>query len=190
MPQPRSGPLLAGALALWGMGIAVNRSLRDVTGSSMEPALRPGDRLVVRPVGPVPPRRGDVVVLRDPREPGRRTVKRVVALPGEQVRLRAGRLVIDGVTHIEPHAHRRCGDDDRTVPPRHVYVLGDNRARSTDSRTYGPVPIELVEAVVLGTVRPLRTTVRSEPLPLGRAGQGRAATTSSSGSSRATPDPA
>lgn len=190
MPHPRPAPLLAGALALWAAGIAVNRSLRDVTGSSMEPALSPGDRLVVRPVGPVLPRRGDVVVLRDPREPERRTIKRVVGVPGEHVRLRAGRLAIDGVVHIEPHAHRRCGDDDRTVPPHHVYVLGDNRARSTDSRTYGPVPLELVEAVVLGTVRPLRATVRSEPVPLAGTRHGRTATTSSSGSSSATPDPA
>lgn len=190
MPHPRSGPLLAGAVALWAAGVAVNRSLRDVTGNSMEPTLGPGDRLLVRPVGPVPPRRGDVVVLRDPREAARRTVKRVVGLPGEHVALRAGRLVIDGVTHIEPHAHHRCGDDDRTIPADHLYVLGDNRARSTDSRTYGPVPTGLVEAVVVGTVRPLRTTVRSEPVPLAGAGQFRTATTSSSGSSSATPDPA
>lgn len=190
MLHPRSGPLLAGVAALWAVGLAVNRSLRDVTGGSMEPTLSPGDRLLVRPVGPVPPRRGDVVVVRDPRQPDRATVKRVVGLSGEHVRLRVGRLAIDGVTHIEPYAHRRCGDDDRLVPAGHVYVLGDDRARSTDSRTYGPVPLELVEAVVVGSVRPLRTTVRSEPVPLAGTAHGRTATTRSSGSSSATPDPA
>lgn len=188
-PRPAVAALVAVAAA-WGASLAVNRSLRDVEGRSMQPTLEPGDRLVVRPVGPVRPRRGDVVIVRDPRRPRRSTVKRVVGLPGERIEVRAGRLSIDGVTHIEPHAHHRTGDDACTVPPAHLYVLGDNRGHSTDSRTYGPVPVEHVEAVVITTVRPLRAGVRSVPVPLERAGQPGTATTSSSGSSSATPDPA
>lgn len=190
MPPRRTVATLVSLVAAWGVSLAVNRSLRDVEGTSMQPGLDPGDRLLVRPVGPVSPRRGDVVVVRDPRAPARVTVKRVIGLGGEHVELRQGRLAIDGVVHIEPHAHRRTGDGACTVPPGHVYLLGDNRAGSTDSRTYGPVPLDLVEAVVVGSVRPLRPTVRSVPLPLARAGQGRPVTTSSSGSSSATPDPA
>lgn len=190
MPPRTTVTALVSVAAAWGVSLAVNRSLRDVEGRSMQPTLEPGDRLLVRPVGPVPPRRGDVVIVRDPRRPRRATVKRVVGLPGERIELRAGRLSIDGVTHIEPHAHRRDGDDACTVPPGHLYVLGDNRSHSTDSRTYGPVPLTLVEAVVVATIRPLRAGLRSVPVPLERAGQPGTATTSSSGSSSATPDPA
>lgn len=176
--------------ALWGASLAVNRSLRDVEGDSMQPTLDPGDRLLVRPVGPLPPRRGDLVVVRDPRRPDRATVKRVVGLPGERIELRSGRLSIDGVTHIEPYAHQRCGDVACFVPGGHVYVLGDNRARSTDSRTYGPVPVGLLDAVVVATVRPVRSSLRSQPLPLVGTDQPATATTRSSGSSSPTPDPA
>lgn len=190
MPQPRRVTALASVVALWGAALAVNRSLRAVEGRSMQPGLEPGDRLLVRPLGPFPPRRGDVVVLRDPRDPTRSTVKRVVGLAGEHIALRSGRLSIDGVTHIEPHAHRRSGDVECRVPPGHVYVLGDNRSHSTDSRAYGPVSLALVDAVAVGTVHPPRRSVRSVPTPLARADQAGAATTSSSGSSSATPDPA
>lgn len=188
MSPRRTVNALASFAVLWAGALAVNRSLRRVEGGSMLPTLAPGDRLLVRPVGPLPPRRGDVVVVRDPRRPRRATVKRVVGLPGDRMELRSGRLSIDGVTHIEPYAHARSGDDSCAVPPAHLYVLGDNRAGSTDSRTYGPVPMGHVMAVVLGSVRPLRASVRSAPLPL--TGQPATATTSSSGSSRATPDPA
>ncbi|HEX9888939.1 MAG TPA: nickel-type superoxide dismutase maturation protease [Nitriliruptorales bacterium] len=57
--------------------LAVNRSLRDVQGRSMSPALEPGDRILVAPVPPARVRRGAVVVVRDPRMPDRCTVKRL-----------------------------------------------------------------------------------------------------------------
>lgn len=190
--MPRPGPprpALAVAVA-WAAALAMNRSLRDVEGDSMAPSLEAGDRLVVRPVGPWGARRGDVVLVRDPRRPERVTVKRLVGLPGEDVELREGRLRIDGVARLEPYVTGRSGDDRCHVPSGHVYVLGDNRRGSTDSRTYGPVPQDLVTAVVFASVRPLRW-VRQPPIPPGPgdAGQSagtRRATTSSSGSSSAT----
>lgn len=169
MANRRALPALAGLGALWGAARAVNRSLRDVRGRSMAPALNPGDRLLVRPPRPVGPQRGDVVVVRDPRRPDRVTVKRVVGLAHERVELDGGRLQLDGTAQIEPYVIGRSGDDRCTVPPGHLYVLGDNRRRSTDSRDYGPVPVDLVEAVVVGTVRPLRVGLRQAPVPLGEA---------------------
>lgn len=137
----------------------------------MAPALTPGDRLVIVPGRLWQLRRGDVVVLRDPRDPSRSTVKRVVGLAGEHVALRRGRLVVDGVTHAEPYVTGPVpGRLDVTVAPGHVVVMGDNRAASTDSRAFGPVPRTLIDAVVVATVRPrLRVGLRESPRAVGAA---------------------
>lgn len=114
----------------------VNRSLRDVEGTSMLPTLRPGDRLLVAPRWLRPPHRGSLVVVSDPRQPDRRTVKRVAGLPGDRV---------------------EGGDDQRwELGAGQLVVLGDNRDGSTDSRTYGPVNVADVRATVLARVRPWR----------------------------------
>lgn len=60
--------------------LAVNRSLVEVRGPSMEPTLRAGDRLVALPVALVRPRPGDIVVLTDPGDPGHQVIKRLVDL--------------------------------------------------------------------------------------------------------------
>ena len=91
-----------------------------VKGMSMAPTLLPGDHLLVRPARLL--RRRDLVVVADPHAPGRWVVKRVVALPGESV-------VVDG---------RRLEAGEGIV------LLGDNPQLSTDSRTYGAVPLSAV----------------------------------------------
>lgn len=123
-----------------------------VRGASMEPTLRDGDRLVVdrldRSLGGIA--RGDVVVLRNPGDTGVDFVKRVVGLPGDRVALRAGRLLVDGreVGDFE-HVRDDCDMAELLVPDDHVFVLGDNRPVSADSREFGIVPA----ALLLGTVR-------------------------------------
>lgn len=88
------------------------------------------------------PRRFDVVKLEDPREPNRLIIKRIVGLPGEEVALKAGELLIDGELTAEPHAY--CPDpltDNSEWWPRgdEFVVLGDNRMESTDSRKFGMI---------------------------------------------------
>lgn len=131
----------------------------------MLPSLAPGERLIVAPTWLVPPRRGAVVVVPDPREPHRHTVKRVVGLPGETVELRDGRLLLDGVAHDEPYATPDDGDARWDVGAGQLVVLGDHRVASTDSRTFGPVAAGDVVATVVAGARPRRWLPPAPPVP-------------------------
>jgi signal peptidase I len=148
---------LGGAgLALVALAVVARRLVRLepvlVQGDSMRPTLRPGQRVAVGPLDR-PPRRGDLVVVQ---RRGREVVKRVVGLPGERVRLVAGRLRVDGVEVVEPYlggggahaAQAEAGDLDLRLGGDQYLVLGDNRAASTDGRDFGPVPAEALTARV------------------------------------------
>jgi len=129
--------------------------ISTVVSSSMAPGLVAGDRVVVNElVGALlPVRRGDVVVLADPggwrraaaaldgRDPPTRDgllVKRVIGLAGDRVRCCAagGRLLVDGRPLAEPYAAVRRPQPafDVVVPPGHLWLVGDNRDASFDSR--------------------------------------------------------
>jgi signal peptidase I len=118
-----------------------------VEGQSMEPNLHTDQRLVVEKLSYRfhGPRRFDVVVLRLPSQGEELLIKRVVGLPGETVEMRSGQVYINGEPLDEQFVSgdtRPGGQGSVTVPPLHVYVLGDNRNHSNDSRSFGPVPIE------------------------------------------------
>lgn len=172
-----AGVLARWGLALWAVAWTVNRSLRRVRGASMVPTLHEGDLVVTLPVRT--PRRGEVVLVGDPREPTHVQVKRVIGLSGEIIEVRDGTLLVDGHRHREAHQHGRGPDGRLEVPPGHVAVLGDARDASTDSRTYGAVPLSLVDRRVPLVVRPHLRWLRSVPQVL-------VATTNSSGSSSRT----
>ena len=92
--------VLVGAAAAIGAALSRGLDTVEVRGGSMEPTLRPGDRLIVTRLGESPARVGDVVIARDPREPGRELVKRVGALASGGVELRGDnpRASTDGRT--------------------------------------------------------------------------------------------
>lgn len=122
-----------------------------VKGHSMEPCLHDGDRLVVDRVsynlGEVG--RGDVVVLRYPRNPSVDFVKRIVAVPGDRIAMQDGELLVNGAVADD----YGCITDTQTmpeqiVPDAHFFVLGDNRPISCDSREFGLVPQELLKGKV------------------------------------------
>jgi signal peptidase I len=118
-----------------------------VEGQSMEPNLHSNQRLVVEKLSYRfhGPRRFDVVVLRLPSQGEELLIKRVVGLPGETIEIRDGLVFIndDSLDEGFVPGETRPGRAERvTVPPLHVYVLGDNRNHSNDSRSFGPVPIE------------------------------------------------
>ncbi|HEY8347290.1 MAG TPA: signal peptidase I [Symbiobacteriaceae bacterium] len=121
-----------------------------VEGESMEPTLHSNERLLVNKLvyrfrDPLP---GEIVVLRNPVQ-GRDLIKRVVAVAGETVEVRDGVVYINGKPLEEPYKNTLYTDYPDTppvvVPEGTIYVMGDNRGRSYDSRMMGPVDIDLVE---------------------------------------------
>lgn len=126
-----------------------------IDGDSMEPTLEEGERvMVVKPellVGKL--ERGDVVVFESVENEGKELIKRVAALPGETVSVRGDAVYVDGEPLRGADASRDLpgfSGSSNPVPPGHLYVLGDNRDASRDSRAFGPVSKDRIkgEAVV------------------------------------------
>jgi signal peptidase I len=117
-----------------------------VYGQSMEPNLHTNERLVIEKLSYRfhGPRRGDVVVIKDPGGSSELLIKRVVGLPGERVTVADNRVFIDGVPLDEPYLNQPTQGSGRSwiVPPLSVFVMGDNRSASRDSRIFGPVPMD------------------------------------------------
>jgi len=117
--------------------------LPQVSGLSMEPRIRSGEYLLINTFAYRfgAPRRGDIVAFRHESDARAVFIKRVIGLPGDRVRIDRGQVYLNGAKLEEPYVGH---SNDRsyaevTVPPLAVYVLGDNRAQSEDSRTFGPV---------------------------------------------------
>lgn len=122
------------------------RSYR-VEGGSMEPTLRPGDRLVGEWLSLLlgSPCRGGVYAVEDPDRPGHYLIKRVVGVPGDALALRGATLFRNGGPSPEGYARYAAGGL-RDLPavqvgPGRVVVLGDHRDASRDSRELGPLPV-------------------------------------------------
>jgi signal peptidase I len=119
-----------------------------VYGQSMEPNLHTDERLVVEKLSYRfhGPRRGDIVVLHDPSGGPELLIKRVVGLPGERVTMSDGRVYIDGVALAESYLSQSTQGSGRSwlVPPLTVFVMGDNRNASRDSRVFGPVSLDQI----------------------------------------------
>jgi signal peptidase I len=116
-----------------------------VYGQSMEPNLHTDMRLVVEKISYRlhTPQRGDVVVLRV-RPADELLIKRVIGLPGDEVAIHDGQVYVNGQPLDEPYLDQETRGNlaPRIVPPLHVFVMGDNRRASNDSRSFGPVHID------------------------------------------------
>ncbi|MQA00440.1 MAG: signal peptidase I [Dehalococcoidia bacterium] len=158
-----------------------------VSGASMEPTFHDAEMVVVnrlayrsfdlswlpgvdvdawRPFGE--PQRGDVVVFEFPDNPERDFIKRVIGVPGDRVEVRDLLVYVNGAALDEPYIQDppRGGYPATTVPPAHVFVLGDNRNNSSDSRSWGMLP----QSSIIG-----RADVRYWPLDeLGMVGHAEA----------------
>ena len=92
--------------------------------------------------------RGDVVVFHYPRDPEKSYIKRVIAEPGDELRIDDGRTYINGRLLPEPYVPRRFHDsrsqDVMVIQADQYFVMGDHRSISSDSRDFGPVPRDLI----------------------------------------------
>jgi signal peptidase I len=121
-----------------------------VEGTSMLPVLEDQDRLFINKmayrVGEI--HRGDVVVFLYPRDREKSYIKRVIALPGDDLRIDHGDVYVNGRQVKEAYVPRRFADDrsqpDMTVPQHEYFVMGDHRSISSDSRDFGPVDRDLI----------------------------------------------
>ena len=121
-----------------------------VEGTSMLPVLEDQDRLFINKLayrmGEI--HRGDVVVFLYPHDHEKSYIKRVIALPGDRLRIDHGEVFVNGLHVKEPYVPRQFEDDrsqpEMTVPQHDYFVMGDHRLISRDSRDFGPVDRELI----------------------------------------------
>lgn len=129
------------------------------SGDSMSPTLHDGDALVIQKVSYwfADPAIGEIVVAVAP-DTGESVVKRVVAVGGDTIGIEDGVLVRNGEAVDEPYANHREMDGyfwgPVDVPEGHVFLLGDNRLESHDSRNYGTVPLDAIEGKYLTQLWP------------------------------------
>ncbi len=154
-----------------------------IPSESMLPTIQVNDRVMVNKLAYDlgEPTRGSIVVFRDPREAlvdesipeavirsvleavGVRTrgredlIKRVVGLPGEEVEIKDNHVMINGVPLSEPYLPDVFMADEGPfeVGPDEVFVMGDNRNASFDSRRFGPVPYDDLVGEAFVTIWPL-----------------------------------
>jgi signal peptidase I len=116
-----------------------------VVSISMEPNLYEGERLIVNRLAyrfSGEPERGDIIVFESPTNSKENLVKRVIGLPGETLTIENGVVHINGVRLEEPYVSAPITMPDQgrwTIPAGYYFVMGDNRPRSSDSRSWGMV---------------------------------------------------
>jgi len=121
-----------------------------VEGTSMLPRLEDSDRLFINKfvyrISAI--ERGDVVVFHYPRDPEKSYIKRVIALPGDRLRIDRGVVWINGKRQVENYVPEEFRDTrslaETVIPPGFYFMMGDHRSISSDSREFGPVERSLI----------------------------------------------
>ena len=124
-----------------------------VDGPSMRPGLRSGDYILVSKLAyrKRMPQRFEVVTFRGPEKPGEVVIKRVIGLPGEWVWVWHNQIYVNGGRLEEPYVSGWAGNfrAPLQVPNDSIYMLGDNRDDSQDSRVWGPIPLKSIRGKAL-----------------------------------------
>lgn len=165
-PGPPANPTLppthkTGGLGLWLRDLLVSAAASvliitflyqpvRVEGTSMLPRLEDHDRLFINKfvyrIAKI--ERGDVVVFRYPRDPEKSYIKRVIAIPGDRLRIDHGQVFLNDRPLLEPYVPNEYRDSrsmmEITVPEDTYFMMGDHRSISSDSREFGPVDRDLI----------------------------------------------
>jgi signal peptidase I len=121
-----------------------------VEGTSMLPVLEDQDRLFINKFAYrfEDIHRDDVVVFLYPHDHTKSYIKRVIALPGDDLQIDHGKVWVNGVAIQEPYVPAKYEDDrsqpEMIIPPGEYFLMGDHRVISSDSRDFGPVPRQLI----------------------------------------------
>ncbi len=151
--QNRLGPWLRDILVAVAAAFLIIMFLYQpvrVEGTSMLPELRDRDRLFINKFAYhfESISRGDVVVFHYPDDPALSYIKRVIALPGDTLRIDEGRVFVNGRRIQEPYVPLRFRDTrsvaEMVIPANEYFVMGDHRSISSDSRDFGPVPRKMI----------------------------------------------
>lgn len=127
----------------------------EVKGSSMEPNFHNNEYILTDKISYKfgPPQRGDVVIFKAPTNPDIDYIKRVIALSGERVKVVKGDVYVNGQKLPEPYLREPTQlfpgsalkeGEEIIIPDDYLFVLGDNRPHSSDSREFGPIPKRLI----------------------------------------------
>ncbi len=122
----------------------------QVKGASMEPTFTSGDYIFTSKITYKlhQPERGNVIVFRAPRNPDIEYIKRIIGLPNDKIMIKNSEVYLNGTKLNEPYIAAKTNTweagfikegEPITVPPEELFVLGDNRPRSSDSREFGPI---------------------------------------------------
>jgi len=155
-----------------GLYLVINFAIQTVhvIGSSMFPTVVDQDYLVATKIDYRlhPPQRGDIIIMRDPYDSSRDFIKRVVGVPGDRILIRQGQVYVNGhqlkETYLNSEAWTENADwplgdtpnpQGVLLPADEFFVMGDNRNHSSDSRVFGPVKRDQIEARAWLRVLPL-----------------------------------
>jgi len=161
LSTPAPSPVAKWTLTSWLRDLVVSVSISAfiimflyqpvrVEGTSMLPMLEDQDRLFINKmayhVGEI--QRGDVVVFQYPRDHTKSYIKRVIALPGDRLRIDRGQVIVNDKPLSEKYVPVRFVDSrsqrEIQIPIGEYYVMGDHRSISSDSRDFGPVDKGLI----------------------------------------------
>ena len=132
-----------------------------VDGPPMRPTLESAERLVVNKFiyRFRVPEKGEVLVFQSPRDPSRDFIKRVIATPGDTIEIREGRVLVNDQILVEDYILEKTRSEypKMTVPEGRIFVMGDNRNNSEDSRfaDVGFVPYDLIKGKAVMVFWPL-----------------------------------
>ncbi len=161
--EPRSAPRKGGGLVEYVVILLVSFALVFgfvrpfvmeafwIPTPSMVPTLQINDRVLINKFiyRFTEPERGDIVVFESVENSDEDLIKRVVGLPGDEISVRNGTLFVNGELQKEPYTNEKLPNTSffaaTTIPKNHVFVMGDNRANSSDSRVFGPLPKKNIE---------------------------------------------